>query len=533
MASKKHIRRIEESLAAGDAQTALALCQKRLRINPRDADIIQLQTQALMTVGDFSGAVEAIAIVTAQRRAPAEAHHMHAYALIQMDRKEDAYKTVQSGLKDHPDYGELLQYAGLLADQLILPVDSERYYQKLTSVDPDNADAWLGLGNAQQKQGRDEEALTSYKTAAAADPTLSSPLVNAANMLAKSKDQKSAQAAYQQVLQAFPDRIDVRANLAASLVQSEDYIAAVAEYDGFLRAFPDDFDASLSRAKALLKGGDAEASVQALTNMARRFSDRPEVCPELVNACLFMGDAALANSNLEIFLERFPKSADVYSCISIIQAALHPEKFTDGEAVLDAEIQGYDLTPPEGYADAAAFFDDVCAAVYDHPSLMDTPADHATIKGFHTKDIAKAPVAAPIAALIDAIKARVRDYARRPETRANPYFDGLDLESAGFNLWAVVMREGGHQEAHIHPAARISGVVYCKVPSTIRDSNDRAGWIEFGRPHREFHQPEILPTKLLKPTLGRIVIFPSHAYHATLPLSGADHRISLAFDIVG
>jgi uncharacterized protein (TIGR02466 family) len=133
--------------------------------------------------------------------------------------------------------------------------------------------------------------------------------------------------------------------------------------------------------------------------------------------------------------------------------------------------------------------------------------------------------------LISAIKARVHEYAEKRADAGNPYYDGLNLEGSLFRMWAVVMREGGHQEAHIHPSSRISGVVYAKVPGSIRDSNDRSGWIEFGRPHSDFFEPETLATRMFKPQRGRIVLFPAYLYHRTLPLDGDDHRISIAFDV--
>jgi tetratricopeptide (TPR) repeat protein len=538
MASKKHIERIEAALGAGDIQRALKMCDARLRSRPSDSAIKLLQGRALLAAGEFQAVVDSLAALTVQSTASADAFLMHAFALIQMERTEAAFDLVKSGLTAHPAHGELLQYAGLLTDQLTQPVESEAYFRKLTALEPERGDAHLGLGNALQRQGRDDEALGSYKAAAAVDPGNPAPLVNVANLLGKQNDHPGAQAAYQGILKSFPERRDVSANLGASLVLSRDYEAAVAAFDAYLQAFPDDFEASLSRAKAMLKGGEAAESARALAGMMTRFPDNPKVCPELINACLSMGEPTAATSYLDAYLKRFPKSADAYSSVPILHAALHPGNYEDGVAALEAEIKAYDLTLPPHYVDTPAFFDAVCAAVYAHPSLMDAPPEHATRAGLHTGDLAKVPVAPAIADLISAIKGCVHDYAESDAGRGNRFFDGLDLATAGLNMWAVVMREGGYQEPHIHPTARISGVVYGKVPDSIQENvarggNTRAGWIEFGRPHADFHQPESLPVTLIQPVLGRIVLFPSYLYHATVPLNGTEHRISLAFDIVG
>lgn len=283
---------------------------------------------------------------------------MHAYALIQIERSEAALEQVVAGLRAHPRHAELLQNAGLLADRLTQPVESEGYFRTLTDIAPERGDAWLGLGNALQRQGRDDEALAAYTAAAAADPGNPSPLVNLANLYGKQDDHAGAQAAYREVLRRFPERGDVRANLAASLVRSKDYVAAVAVFEDYLRDEPDDFDVSLSRAKALLKAGDPAASIRALTDMANRFPDQPQTCPELVNAQLTQKNAAAAKSIVENFLDRFPKSADVYSCLPILNAALRPGELDEGKAALDAEIQVYDLAIPPEYTDAEDFFRD-------------------------------------------------------------------------------------------------------------------------------------------------------------------------------
>ena len=86
-----------------------------------------------------------------------------------MQKPEDAFERVKSGLKAHPAHAELLQYAGLLADQLKQPVESEAYFRKLTDIEPNRGDAQLGLGNALQQQGRDDEALDAYRAAVAAE----------------------------------------------------------------------------------------------------------------------------------------------------------------------------------------------------------------------------------------------------------------------------------------------------------------------------------------------------------------------------
>ena len=72
-----------------------------------------------------------------------------------------------------------------------------------------------------------------------------------------------------------------------------------------------------------------------------------------------------------------------------------------------------------------------------------------------------------------------------------------------------------------------------KSPPTVSDANTgHAGWIEFGRPPDDIHAQHVPETKLFQPEEGKMLLFPSHFYHRTLPLSGDQRRISVAFDVM-
>ena len=109
-----------------------------------------------------------------------------------------------------------------------------------------------------------------------------------------------------------------------------------------------------------------------------------------------------------------------------------------------------------------------------------------------------------------------------------PYLTALSSRLRA-NVWGIVMRTGGHQVAHIHPTAWVSGVYYPRVPDSINDQSD-AGWIEFGRTGREFPDDFEPAIRTVKPKEGLMLLFPSYLYHRTIPLQNDKERISIAFD---
>lgn len=101
------------------------------------------------------------------------------------------------------------------------------------------------------------------------------------------------------------------------------------------------------------------------------------------------------------------------------------------------------------------------------------------------------------------------------------------------SVWGVAMRESGHQVAHIHPAAWLSGVYYPRVPESVRPGDpEQRGWIEFGRPPEDVFTRREPAVHAICPTEGLLVLFPAYLYHRTIPLAGDAHRISIAFDVL-
>ena len=133
----------------------------------------------------------------------------------------------------------------------------------------------------------------------------------------------------------------------------------------------------------------------------------------------------------------------------------------------------------------------------------------------------------------EVVRGAVEDYC---QTRlADPVHPFLAQRPAGLGLsmWGVVMATQGHQIAHIHPAAWLSGVYYPRLPDAVRDDDsNHAGWIEFGRPPEDFHSSAKPSLKLVRPEEGLMILFPSYFYHGTVPFRAESPRFSIAFDVL-
>ena len=87
--------------------------------------------------------------------------------------------------------------------------------------------------------------------------------------------------------------------------------------------------------------------------------------------------------------------------------------------------------------------------------------------------------------------------------------------------WGVLLNKGGYQKRHIHPEAIVSGVIYIKLSEESLNEKLNGGNLLLHSYHNN-----VMNT----PEEGRVVLFPSHLGHETIPLTTSSERICIAFN---
>ena len=94
--------------------------------------------------------------------------------------------------------------------------------------------------------------------------------------------------------------------------------------------------------------------------------------------------------------------------------------------------------------------------------------------------------------------------------------------------WTVILKQQGHQNAHIHSSGWLSGVIYLKVvPPLGKDE----GAIGFSL-NSEYYHDVNSPSLTFQPEVGDIVFFPSSLHHKTIPFTTDVDRIIVSFDLI-
>ena len=261
------------------------------------------------------------------------------------------------------------------------------------------------------------------------------------------------------------------------------------------------------------------------------------VAPQLAPAHVLLaqirsrqGDYADALAICDDYLQRQPIERSALATRSLLLSALGRHEEAVHLADLERLVSKIELGAPAGYDDLASFNSALAEHVATHPSLVKSPQSHATQEGLHSGPLRVEP-RGPIADLETVIYLAAQTYMKSLDIDADHPFRAQPRELGTLYCWGVVMRSQGHQTPHIHPAAWLSGIYYPQVPDVVETSPDSEGWLEFGCAPAEFGFTEPVPTRLVKPREGLLILFPSYFYHRTIPFAADQQRVSIAFDL--
>lgn len=461
----------------------------------------------------------------------AELVAQHVAALVALGRQDDAvvfYRRVAAARPDHPAAAHALAIALDAANQ---PAEAERVARRS-----------LTLGQ----------------------PTPALYATHARSLIALG-DFERAEAALRDCLRMEPGRIEAHSNLARLIwMRTGDGAQATAVMDQALTMFAHD-DALWAAKAAVLQGaGDARGAYACLAphaapphaapallvraglaalefdpSAALGLAERAlRVLPTdmavrklMLAALLGVGDARGALPHCEALLRADPDDQYLMALQTTAWRLLDDPRYEECCDYANLVVP-QQLEAPSGWPDLASFFVDLkrsLARLHDshkHPLLFQS-LRHGTET---TEDLTRSadPV---IHALFKAFHAPIQHYLERIGHGADP----LRRRNEGrwrFNgSWSVRLRTSGFHTSHVHPRGWISSACYIDLPESMGDAGCREGALTFG-------VPGIVTTPVLSvehevpPEVGMLALFPSYFWHGTVPFSGTQTRLTVAFDVV-
>lgn len=197
----------------------------------------------------------------------------------------------------------------------------------------------------------------------------------------------------------------------------------------------------------------------------------------------------------------------------------------------DAMAGTYDLATPPGWPTLAAYLEDLGKALKDVHLYQQHPTNQSLRHGSQSMHLLTGSNAPAVKAFFQAIDAPIREHMARLGRGDDPLRRRNTFDYRIQGAWSVRLRPGGFHRDHFHPEGWLSSAFYVETPDAALDTQDRQGWIRFGKPPF-VTSPPMEAAHYVRPKPGRLVLFPSYMWHGTVPFTTDESRLTVAFDAV-
>ncbi|MDB5467430.1 MAG: hypothetical protein JWQ46_2192 [Phenylobacterium sp.] len=296
------------------------------------------------------------------------------------------------------------------------------------------------------------------------------------------------------------------------------------------RARPGDTALALAAADALLRADRAEAALTAIQPALAAHASHPAVAAQLswIQSALGRGRDALATA--QAGLAASPQSQALLNALATgarLTGDPRHEALYDYDAfVMDAMIE-----TPRGWDNLDAYLSDLAAALVRLHGARGPPTEQSLQGGSQTTFRLSGHPDPAIQAFFRAIDAPLRTYMARLGTGADPL---RSRNTHGWRIagaWSVLLRSGDFHRDHVHSEGWLSSAFYVAVPAAALAAETREGWLRLGQPPFRTEPPLTLE-RHLRPTPGKLVLFPSYMWHGTEPFTTDESRVTIAFDVL-
>jgi tetratricopeptide (TPR) repeat protein len=545
---------------------AEAFYRRSLALRPRQPNVLSNLGRLLVTTGRVDEGIATLR--SAVRMEPNNVDAVLLLGQVQQGLGDLALaeKNLRAALKLAPDSLTTHLSLGALLNDDNRPAEGEVVLRKgleLQSPPPMRAAMEHNLGVALKMQGRYPDALAQFDAALARVPELPRAEANRASVLQHLGRQDEALAALKRAIARDPMHLsahhelnallyrmgrdeeflrsyDEAANRAAKpaplmigkggfLTRTERFEEAVECFACAVAADPENPAAQNGLALALAALGRFEPAIAAHERSLVLKPGDVQTQVNLAGTLLRFGDAARALKLTQAAIGKVPHDQ---AALAVHELALRLNSDARAETLADYErhVQIFDLEPPEGFADMAAFNTAVNAYLDSLHGDAREHIDQTLRHGTQTLDPLFNGDNPLIAALRQRIEEAVGTYiSRMSDDEAHPLSsrrrDGFRFTGS----WSSRLRDSGFHTNHVHPKGWISSCYYVALPDAVEDGQH--GWIKFGEP--SFVTALAQPIRrAVKPVAGRLVLFPSYMWHGTVPFASRVNRTTIAFDAV-
>ena len=360
------------------------------------------------------------------------------------------------------------------------------YFEKGLSLNKD-VEIYFNLGNVYNSKKNTSKSIKYYKKALEINPNHLKTLNNLGNTFSEINNLDEAIKCFKRAIKIFPDDNYIKINLSNVYRKKEDFL----------------------NAKKILK----------------KLNDRDSVAQYF--ECLYI------LSDTKSFIKEIKeiKLKDKYNIrlASISAFASHQLKIKNHYPFCETPLKMiYKTNLNKHFKNQKAFISNVIKEIDNIPSMLNKKNTN-TVSGYQSVGDLFSNPSNNLKTLNEIINLEIRKYKNK-FSKFNCQLIDAWPEHYKVGSWFVRYFKSGHQKPHIHPFGWISGVVYLK---TISNPINKEGAINFSI--HGYDYPILnkkIPSLLIQPNDGEIVLFPSSLFHSTIPINKNEERIVIAFDMM-
>ena len=415
----------------------------------------------------------------------AEAHNNLANTLFKLNSLDEAEESYREAITLKSNYAEAHNNLGNTLRDLDRLEDAEASYRKAIALKPNYAEAHNNLGVTYKQLGRLEKSIVAFKKAITLKQDYALAHFNLGMTLKELGRLEESEESYRKA-------IALKSDFAEALLNKGQLLFDKGEFEIALRDF-DLCNTKDSRARAL-------ATLYALGRIEDIYK-RIEMLSEVDEEDLRI--AAFAS-----FLAEREKKDTAYNFCKNPLEFIH---FSNISSYLE---------------NSNLFITELIEELKNVKTIWE-PSNKATQKGFQSKiNLFENPLE-KMSCLKSIITEELDIYFSKFENESCSYIQKWPSKKNLFG-WHVILKQQGHQTAHIHPSGWLSGVIYLKVVPTLGKDE---GAIEFGLSGKRYYHADS-PKVIHQPRLGDMVFFPSSLHHRTIPFTTDTDRIIVSFDLM-
>ena len=555
------LQTVSRLLREGRQAEAAAALRVLITMAPGLAEAHRLLGVALGEMSELAGAEAAYRAALSLDPQMARAATGLAEVLLAVDRGAEALAIMAPFVNDQTSNLSLLTYYGLALQAAGRGAEAVEVLTRATKVAPDSAVAdhnlagalmqvqnfveaetsarrarargldaperWLVWARAVTGQGRLTEGEALYSEAIKRRPTFDKAVAELAHTVwMRSGDREATMAVFDRVFARTSPTPELLMQKAALLDTMGDAVAGYETLQAAL-AIKDDPVIHLPAAQLVVHWDPERALIHARRALDAQ-PDNPSHIAALCQVNLALGRADQAAIIAEGLWRGQPENQYAIALLATAWRIMGDDRYRrlfDYDALVSRSM----IDTPDGWPSLDSYLADLREALKPLHSFRGHMAGQSARHGSQTQQDLTRSADPVIRAFFQAIDYPIRRHIRSLGQGGDVLRRRI-AKAYDFNgIWSIKLQPIGFHVDHIHTRGWLSSACHIELPAAVEQEPE--GWLKFGQPGIPT-SPTLPPEFHVKPVPGQLVLFPSYMWHGTVPFSGDEERLSIAFDVV-